>query len=307
MRKILVSLVGLLLLVGASVADAAVFNFQVRDEQGKNLATGYTVQVYTLATQAHDTIFSDTGYGTQITNPMNPDSRGSFKFATSQDTVDLVVWGVGGRAKGAVSRIKDLTDHDHIVTVQTQNDIKHLRIFYDSKISKGAEVNTKIDIPVGAVVLDAWIQTATGYPMASVSVGLLSTEASGFAQGFCMSQSAADAATPGQYFRCEASRRNIIGDDQVAEKWFERPWFWSSNARGKFLASFSLGFNKGLDNLAPWVASQGQYYEYQHAVQQGAAHTISYTTSDVGHTAETGVGIGYAGYIHIFYRELNRR
>lgn len=300
MRKILFSLVGILLLVG--VADAAVFNFQVRDEQGRPIATGFTAQVYTIAsTAAPDVVYPDTTYTTSITNPMVPDARGSFKFATSQNTVDIVIWGHGGRAMGATARVDDLTDQDHVIILDTQNVNKHLRIFWDVGISKGSEVNTGIQLPAGTVIDDIFIEVVSAVAKASVSVGLLSTLASGDADGFCVSMGADFAAVPGQFFRCEAStsRSGAIDGQGGREK-----IYYSSNTRGALIASFVPGQNTmgalGVGGTFAY-ASSGFYREYPLVLKQGMSSIISYTTNDIT------PGTNAAGYIHIFLRELKNR
>lgn len=290
MRKLLgIVLAVLLVTAGMTIpADAGLYWFQVRDENGKPVTSGFTVQAYTVASQAHDVVFTDTGYGTQKTNPMNPNTQGVVAFATTSTTVDLVVWGTGGAAKGAVGRFKDATDTDHIITLQTQNAVKHLRGFWDRAISKGGETSTGITLPVGATVKEAWVEVATGTARVSISVGLLSTEASGDADGFCASQGVDFAAAPGQFFRCEASRTAYPDVGKYTGYW------WSSNTRGALLSAFGLGkANSG----SPY-ASFGQFFEFPHVVQEGAAKTISYTVNDIG---------AAAGYWHLLYEEMRRR
>ena len=294
MRKILVSLVGLLLLVGASVADSAVFNFVVRDEQNRPIATGYTVQVYTIAsTGAPDTIYPDTDYSKSMTNPMNPSANGSFKFATSASTVDIVVWGYQGRAMGATARVDDMTDQDHIIVLNTQQVNKHLRFFWDANISQGAEINTGILLPVGTIIDDIFVEVATALVNASVSVGLLSTQASGDADGFCRSQGVDFAAVPSQIFRCEASATTgVTGAGQR--------YTYSSSTRGVLLGLTTPG-NLALTVNGTDIASIGQNMEKSHIIKQGAANVVTYMTNDKSHDA------GPAGWVHLFYRELKAR
>ena len=273
-------------------ADAGLYWFQVKDEHGRPLTSGYTVQVYTSASKTHDVVFTDTGYRTQKTNPMNPDSKGVVRFATTDSTVDMVVWGHGGLAKGSVARITGAVDTDHTIVLQTQNPIKHLRLFWDSALSKGAEKDTGVDLPTGALVEDIWIEVATAAAKASVSVGLLSTEASGDADGFCKSQGADFAAAPGQWFQCGASKSRFGG---LNGKGGNEGFYFTSNTRGVLLASFTAGQSTQIG--ANREASEGQYAEYKHLVMEGAAKSIVYLTTD--RTS--------AGYLHIFYRELKNR
>lgn len=299
MRKV-ISILGALLLLAfiASPAESATYWFQVKDEQGRAVTSGFTAQVYTAASTTHDAVFTDSTYKTARTNPVNPDSSGVVKFATSDSTVDIVVWGTGGRVKGAVGRVDDLTDTDHVVVLLTNQVEKHLRLFWDSALSNGAEKDTGVDLPTGAMVIDAWVEVATAAVRASVSVGLLSTEASGNASGFCASQGADSAAAPGQWFRCEASRSAVTTVEGARG---HEAFYYSSNTRGILLASYARGQNSltGADTTAGVMAmsSRGMYSEHPHVVQQGAATSITYTTN---HRTS-------AGYIHLFYKELRRR
>lgn len=289
----------LLVALAFTPAQAAWYYFQVQDEQGRPITSGFVAQVYTtVSSSAADAIFGNPGMTTVKTNPINPDSNGVVTFATNAGTVDVVIWGQTGNAQGAVARVKGITDREHRVTLNTQNEEKHLRFFWDRAISKGAEVSTGIQLPVGAMVTDVWVEVATGGVFGgrrptSVSVGLLSTEASGDTDGFCSGQAAEKSFQGGytKYFRCAASMSRTValeglqGNDTV---------YYSSNTRGALLASFNMG------QRTPdyGIVSKGFYVEYPHVVQEGAANTIVYQTTDV---------IGAAGYIHIFYKELRVR
>lgn len=302
MKRFVGIVLAALLLVGLSVmpANAAWYWFQVKDEQDRAITSGFTCQVYTAASQEHDVVFADTQFQTQKTNPVNPDSNGVCSFATDATTVDVVVWGNSGDAQGAVARVKAISDKQHKVVLNEQQEVKHLRFFWDRNISKGAEVNTGITLPVGAVVLDAFLEVATGYPNVRVSVGLLSTEASGNAAGFCASAGADYSFAPSYFRRCEASRGQSLSLDLATAGKF----FWSSNTRGIFLASYSGGGTLPPigGNLQDQTSSIGQYAEYFHMVEQGAAKTLTYTTND-----PPTIGQAAAGYVHIFYRELRAR
>lgn len=303
MKRFAVITAAALLLVALAVvpAQAAWYYFQVQDEQGRPITSGFVAQVYTTNSQAHDVVFGQPGMTSQKTNPINPDSNGVITFATAATTVDVVVWGLTGNAQGAVARVKAITDKEHRVILNTQNAEKHLRFFWDRDISKGAAVDTGIDLPIGAVVFDAFVEIATGGntagggPATSVSVGVLSTEASGDTDGFCRSVGAEANPQGGatKYWRCEASRTTRTAVDGLqGGEWF----FWSSNTRGVLLASFGAGQLSYA--LLGTGASVGTYAEYPHMVQEGAAKSLVYMTNDRA---------AAAGYIHLFYRELRVR
>jgi len=286
-------------------ADAGYYFFQVRDEQGRSVTSGFKCHVYTLASRTQDAVFTDTNYGTAKTNPVNPDSNGVCTFATSASTVDVLVYADSGNARGAVARVVGLTDKDHTVILDTQKTEKQIRFYFDANISRGAETDTGIDLPLGAVVYDVWVEVATGFALSSVSVGLLSTEASGVTNGFCNSQgidqtwgTAANLPDPA-FFRCEASRTTRPAVEGMLGS---EGFIYSSNTRGRLLASFVRG--QTTFPLAPLVTvtSQGRYTEFPHLVRPGAAGSIVYQTNDRHTTSQ-----GAAGWVTIFYRALRNK
>jgi len=306
MKRIL-TLICALAFLWAMVApvDAGYYQFQIRDEQGRSITSGVKVQIYTVASRSPDALFTNTNYGTVKTNPVDPDSNGVVSFATSASTVDVLVYGQSGNARGAVARVVGLTDKDHTVILDTQKTEKQIRFYFDANISRGGETDTGIDLPLGAVVTDVWIEVATGFALSSVSVGLLSTEASGDTNGFCVSQGAdqtwgtAANRPDSAFFRCEASRttrpavEGMLGNEG---------FIYSSNTRGALLASFVIGQTQF--PLAPLVTvtSQGRYTEFPHFVRPGAAGSIVYQTNDRHTTSQ-----GAAGWISIFYRALRNK
>lgn len=287
--RIILALAVAVILGTAMQADAGFYWFQVKDENQRPITSGFTCHVITVASKTHDVVFTDTSYLTQKTNPVVPNSQGVCAFATSATTVDVAVWGTSGAAKGATGKLKDATETDHQIAINTNAPSKHLRIFWDSNISKGAEVNTGIDLPVGALVDDIWVEVATSAAGASVSVGLLSTDASGDADGFCRSQGADFAAVPGQFFRCEAS--HTTGTTSAGQR-----FNFSSSTRGVLLGITTPG-NLGGTAAGVDIASIGQNREFQHQVKEGASKRITYLSNDKG----------ASGYIHLFYKELRRR
>ncbi len=294
MRKfaVLFAALCLLLALPAVRADATYYWFQVKDQNLQPITSGFTCHVITTASITHDTLFTDNAYGTQKTNPVNPNSQGVCSFATNATTVDVSVWGTAGKAKGATGKADDATETDHVIVINTNAPTKHLRLFWDRGISKGAEVNTGVDLPVGAVVDDVWIEVATGTARASVSVGLLSTDASGDADGFCASVRADLAVAPGQFFRCAASR-TAFTNVGMQTKYGDNAFYWSSSTRGVYLGAWA----KGADGGYAW-ASYGISAEFPYTIPQETARRITYTTNDIG---------GHAGYIHLFYKELRNR
>ncbi len=306
MKRILTLLWALAFVLALAVpATAAQYWFQVQDENGRGITSGYTCQIYTVASRAADAIFSDTTYATAKTNPANPDSNGVIAFATNTSTVDVACFGTSGAVQGALAKMKAMTDKDHRVQMQTQNPLKVVRFFWDQTISRGAEVNTGIVLPVGAVVDDVWLELASGVAGHRMSVGLLSTEASGNAGGFCASQGADQVwGTDAAWFRCEASRGQSITFNIATGD----TYYYTSNTRGVFLASFSAGGCfigvLGGNPACSAAASVGQYQEFPYRVRPGAAKTITYRTNDAG-TPGTGAGAG--GWIYLFYRELRTR
>lgn len=289
----------------AAPVDAAYYFFQVRDEQGRAVTSGFKCQIYTLASRTQDAVFTDTNYGTAKTNPVNPDANGVCTFATSASTVDVLVYADSGNARGAVARVVGLTDKDHTIILDTQKNEKQLRFYFDADISRGAAVDTGIDLPKGAVVEDVWVEVATGFALSSVSVGLLSTEASGDTDGFCVSQgidqtwgTAVNLPDPA-FFRCEASRTTKTAVEGVTGN---EGFHYSSNTRGILLASFTRGQQSVPPAYSVLRASAGFYQEFRHFVRPGAATSIVYMTNDRQTTSR-----GAAGWITIFYRALREK
>ena len=291
----------------AAPVDAAYYFFQVRDEQGRAVTSGFKAQIYTVASRTQDALFSDVTYSTLKTNPVNPDANGVVTFATSASTVDVLVYADSGNARGAVARVVALTDKDHTIILDTQKTEKQLRFYFDADVSRGAAVDTGIDLPKGAVVEDVWIEVATGFALSSVSVGLLSTEASGDTDGFCISQGVDQTwgVTPGYtdsaFFRCEASRSRSTAAEGAGGG--ER-FYYASNTRGALLSSWTRGqLSLPVGDLGTLrLASNGQYQETLHFVRPGAATSIVYMTNDRQTTSR-----GAAGFITIFYRALREK
>ena len=287
----------LLLALPVARAEAAYYWFQVKDENLQPITSGFTCHVITVASQNVDVVFTDNAYGTQKTNPVNPNSQGVCAFATSSSTVDVSVWGTAGKAKGATAKITGAADTDHVIVMNTTLPTKHLRLFWDRSISKGAETDTGVDLPIGAMVDDVWIEVATGSALASISVGLLSTEASGNREGFCTNQGTDHGAAPFQMFRCQASRTRVAAIEGAGGN--ER-YYYHSNTRGVLLASWARGQSTlpvG-DYLTRAISSNGQYQEYPLVIQQAGAKSVVYQTRDISNSA---------GWIHIFYREFRSR
>ena len=297
----------LLLAVGfwADSAEAAKYWFQVKDEQGRAITSGFRCQIYTVASRSNDALFTDTGYGTKKTNPMDPDSNGVCEFATSASTVDVLVYGHSGNARGAVARVVGLTDTMHGVILDTQKIEKQIRFYFDADISRGAETDTGIDLPIGALVTDVWVEVATGFALSSVSVGLLSTEASGNTSGFCISQGIdqtwgiAPGYTDPSLFRCQASRTHLAAIEGFSG---DEPYALTSNTRGVLIASFTRGQRDQGAVAGTVYTSLGQYQEYPHLVRPGAAASIVYQTNDRQTTSR-----GAAGWITIFYKALRNK
>ena len=289
----------------AAPVDAAYYFFQVRDEQGRAVTSGFKCQIYTVASRTQDALFTDTNYGTAKTNPVNPDANGVCTFATSASTVDVLVYAESGNARGATARVVALTDKDHTIILDTQKSEKQLRFYFDADVSRGAAVDTGIDLPKGAVVTDVWVEVATGFALSSVSVGLLSTEASGDTDGFCVSQGVDQTwgLAPGlpdpAFFRCEASRTTKTAAEGLGGA---EGFHYSSNTRGVLLASFARGQQSVPPAYSVLRASGGFYQEYQHFVRPGAATSIVYMTNDRQTTSR-----GAAGWITIFYRALREK
>ena len=289
----------------AAPADAGYYFFQVRDEQGRSITSGFKCQIYTVASRTQDALFTDVNYGTAKTNPVNPDSNGVCTFATSASTVDVLVYADSGNARGAVARVVALTDKDHTVILDTQKNEKQLRFYFDADVSRGAAVDTGIDLPIGAVVSDVWVEIATGFALSSVSVGLLSTEASGDTDGFCVSQGIDQSwgLAPGlpdpAFFRCEASRTTKTAVEGLGGA---EGFHYSSNTRGVLLASFARGQQSVPAAYSVLRASAGFYKEYTHFVRPGAATSIVYMTNDRQTTSR-----GAAGWITIFYKALRNK
>ena len=290
----------------AAPADAGYYFFQVRDEQGRSITSGFKCQIYTVASRTQDALFTDVNYGTAKTNPVNPDSNGVCTFATSASTVDVLVYADSGNARGAVARVVALTDKDHTIILDTQKTGKQIRFYFDADVSRGAETDTGIDLPIGAVVTDVWVEVATGFALSSVSVGLLSTEASGVTNGFCISQGVdqtwglnANSYPASAFFRCEASRTTLAAIDG---KQGNEGFVYVSNTRGRLLSSWVRGQTQFPITPLTTTTSQGRYTEYPHLIRPGAAASIVYQTNDRQTTSR-----GAAGWVTIFFRALRNK
>lgn len=272
MKRFLIGLLALTFLLGswASLAHAQASTYwfaQVVDEQGQAVTTGLTCHVFTAGTTTTATVYTLSDLATSKTNPIAGDALGQCTWfsASSVTAFDVIVYHKRGR-----TRVDAMSTSTHRIVLDLQPVLKTVRIAYTTATS--GEINTGVTIPKGAMVVDVAIEVVTASTDNSLDIGLLSSEAGGDADGFCVKKAIGTAG----FFRCEATTTGGAANTR-----------YNQNHRGVLLSVFQTGGA---------TTHPGIYFEKPH-YGDGTAKTITYTRST---TQATG-----AGYIHVFYYELS--
>jgi hypothetical protein len=292
MRKFLswFTALGLLVVLALGVAapaDAAkYFWLGVVDELGQVVSSGVTCRVLTtneVGTNA--TVYTTSSLGTAASNPITANAQGVCGWWGGDATTsyDVIVYHQRG-----IARLEAVTEADHRVVINRMHPYKQV-VFAFSGASAGTEVDTAIDLPEGAMVVDIVVETITGAPTASIAylnVGLRAIEGgdpSGFCQGCLATPQGTSSASPG-FFRASGSRYGSAGN-----------WYIGSFTRGSYLVTASTGYSSGSAHIPSFMVDN--FY----VVPRGGPKSITYTVGTLAGVTTL------AGYVHLFFIEVGNR
>jgi hypothetical protein len=268
MKKMFMFMAALMFMVSATAFAANPVNYfaEVRNELGASISDATVeVFVYDAGTKTLSTIYSNDAL-TAKTNPItttvfNTDNRVSFWSTAASHDVFI------NTKSGDQVLVAGLTANDHSITINRSSPMKHLVVPFSG--SSASEVDTGWDLPLGAIVTDAIVEVVTTASAKTVSLGLLSTETAGDADGFL----AAVLETTAGYVE---NNPVITGGANID--------FTAATTYGVLLATAITGSDA--------VATNGGFARKRHVVTGSNATSISYTRSDATSSA---------GYFHIFY------
>jgi hypothetical protein len=264
--------------VGISDAQAATANYgdrqyalTVHDERSGSgredgrLTTGVYVFVYDAGTKTLSTIYSDR----KRTAKTNPISRSQYATDTQvyffgpNSSYDIAL----AHSDGSTAKFTSIAPTSHRLYLPRQGQDKTL--VFSMVFNAGAtETDTGLDLPYGALVYDAGVETVTVDATETVDVGLLSSETAGDADGFVAAVSVAAAGIPALF-------TYTTGANEV---------YLSAVTYGVLLAARSLGTDVATD--------VGSFGKLRHYVTGSNATSVTYTPS----TSDTFAGYGYVHF-----------
>lgn len=248
-----------------SVVDQKSYNAVGEAGTSFTLSSGVLVFVYDAGTKTLSTIYSDR----KRTAKTNPISRTQFAtdagvlFYGASASYDIYL----AHTDGSVAFYGGVSPLEHRLPL-SRTGADRLLVFPMVFNSGGTEVDTGLDLPLGSLVYDAWVNVTTVDATETVDVGLLSSGTNGDADGFLAAVSVATAGVPARFTYTTGSNETYL----------------SAVTYGALLAARSLG-----NDVATDVGSFGRL---QHFVTGSNTTRVTYTPS----TSDTFVGYGYIAY-----------
>jgi hypothetical protein len=237
------------------------------DSDGK-LTSGVYVFIYDAGTKTLSTIYSDD----KLTAKTNPISRAQFatdegiKFWSTSDSHDLFI----AHSDGSVARLTSVTPTTHSIKLN-RDGLDKCMVFPIAASAGGTETDTGLDLPKICKVYDVALEVVTLDAGETVTIGLLSSETNGDADGLMLSTSVA---TAGFYQLYEVT-------DGATEDYI------SAVRAGALMGIGSVGTNAANDFGQPGGPG--------HIVSGSNATSISYTPS----SSDTLAGYGYVYFRHL--------
>lgn len=232
------------------------------------IESGVHVIVYDAGTKTKSTIYSDVNKAAKtndITRTVFASDGGKVVFYSTSTSHDIFI----ADAKGNNNLFTSITNYMHVLPLDRASAVKCM--FFPMLFnSGGTEVDTGLDLPLGAIVTDAKAEVVTVDATETVDIGLLSSETAGDADGFLAAVSVATAGVPANY-------TYSTGSNEV---------YLSAVTYGVLLAGRSLGTDVATD-----VGSMARTH---HHVTGANATSVTYTPS----TSDTFAGYGYVWYTH---------
>jgi len=255
-----------------AAAQSLYFWVGVRDEYGAAVTSGVTCRVLTAnSVSTNATVYTDAALASAATNPLTATSAGvcAWYGADTTTSYDVIVTAA---AKGARARLQAVTVTDHSAILPSTWPYKYIRFPFAQNAS---ETDTGLDLPEGAMVQEVIVEVVTGVTSGTLTVGLLSSETGGDADGFVVALPATPAGFygPGPTWTAGSTMKNYL----------------SASTRGALLAAYTLGADAAND--------PGSFAAKPHLVLSGNATSLTYSTS--AHAV--------AGYVHVMYLEVGNR
>lgn len=233
------------------------------------ITSGALVFIYTAGTKTLATIYSDEKMATTKANPITRAqfaTDGMIQFYAAAASVDVFV----ALSDGSVARYSSVTPTTHVLPINTDGVDKCL-VFPMVFEASGTETDTGLDLPKMAKVYDVALEVITVDATETVSIGLLSSETAGDADGLMLATS-------------------------VAVAGFFQLWATTDGATEDFISAARAGALIGIGSVGTDGANDfGQPGGPGHIVTGSNATSVSYQPS----SSDT-----FAGYGYVFFRHL---
>jgi hypothetical protein len=233
-----------------------------------DITSGVFYIVMDAGTKTASTIYKD-GRRTALTNPVSRTqfaTDGKVVFYGPNTSYDIYL----AHSDGSVAFYQSVTISTHVLAIDRTGVDKCLVVPFGA--SDNAETDTGIDLPVGAYVTDCRLYVRTTDATETISVGLLSSETAGDADGLLAGVSVATAGWPALVTYTAGSNETYL----------------ATNLYGALIASGSVGNDVATDVGS--LAMKG------HVVTGANAKSVTYTGSAGSDTA--------AGEIYVFFKQL---
>lgn len=250
------------------------YELEVRDARSLDghsadgvISTGCHVIIYDAGTLTKSTIYSDaskTAKTNDITRTQFATDGGKIIFWSAASSHDIFI----ADDKGNNVKHVSVTPVTHVLPID-RSGIAKCMFFPLAFNAGGTETDTGLDLPYGAWVHDVALEVVTVDATETVTIGLLSSETAGDADGLLLSTSVASAGFFPSYAVTDGTNEDYI----------------SASRKGALLGLGSTGTDAANDF--------GQSGGPGHFVTGSNAVSISYTPS----SSDT-----FAGYGYVYYR-----
>ena len=252
------------------------YSIQVRDHRSfgtidnvdGEITSGLLVFVYNAGTKTLSTIYSDD----KATAKTNAISRAQFAtdgkitFYSASTSHDLFI----AHTDGSVTRVAGVTPNTHSVKLN-RDGLEKCVVFPMVFNAGGTETDTGIDLPKNTKIFDVLLEVVDVDATETVTIGLLSSETNGDADGLMLSTS-------------------------VAVAGFFQLYSITDGTNEDFIATPRAGALMGLGSAGTDVANDfGQAGGPGHIVTGSNAVSISYQPS----SSDTFTGYGYVFFRHL--------
>lgn len=247
-------------------SDSA-YNLVVKDGRtGEPISSGVSVYVYTAATKTLATTYSSPSRVAR-TNPTTFTAfNGTIKFWAAATTVDIFL----ADDRGNTGFFPSVSPQDHSLKLDRAG-LSKCFVFPFAFSAGGTETDTGLDFPYNVKIHDAAVEVVTTDATETISIGLLSSETAGDADGILVGASTASAA-------------------------FIQLWTITDSTTEDFIATPLKGALMGIGSAGTSAANDfGQSGGPGHIVRGSNARSLVYLPS----TSDTMAGYGYVWFRHL--------